>query len=88
VLFENSTTHDIGFSQINNNAVSAFHDLGTPGAGYSEVGVGDFNGDGTADVLFQNSGTGDTGFWQVNNNAVSAFRDLGTPGAGFHILAS
>jgi hypothetical protein len=52
------------------------------------VGVGDFNGDGVADVLLQSSGTGDTGFWQVNNNAVTAFRDLGTPGAGYHTLAS
>jgi hypothetical protein len=40
----------------------------TPPAGWSVVGVADFNRDGKPDYLLFNSGTRQTAIWYMNNN--------------------
>jgi hypothetical protein len=50
VFWRNNTTGHTGIWSINNGAPT-WIDLGGSGADHKVAGIGDFNGDGTADVL-------------------------------------
>jgi hypothetical protein len=82
----------LGFSKdfaISVDAVTPYNwagsgDLGAHGGGYQVVGLGDFDGDGTADVLWQNP-AGQLDEWRLQDGNWSASVDLGSHGAGWHV---
>ena len=74
--------------QISNGATVATDSLNmgyTTTSGWSVIGTGDFNGDGTTDILFENSNSGLVADWEVNNNTSGAFNPIAgvAPGSGW-----
>jgi hypothetical protein len=55
---------------MNNNALINGVFGPTLPAGWSVVGVADFNGDGKPDLLLSNASTQKTAIWYMNNNAL------------------
>ncbi len=43
-------------------------------------GVGDFNGDGNADILWRNALTGEVYIWQMNGTTIASVGSPGTVG--------
>jgi ELWxxDGT repeat protein len=41
-----------------------------PGPSWTEIGTGDFNKDGHADILWQNASTGQASIWEMNGNSL------------------
>jgi hypothetical protein len=59
-----------------------------PGASWKAIGVGDFNGDGHADILFQNA-DGQPDIWLMNGTNVIGGGALAlNPGAGWHAIGT
>jgi uncharacterized repeat protein (TIGR03803 family) len=55
-----------------------------PGAGWAEIGAGDFNADGNSDILWQNASTGQAAIWEMNGATVTDASLVGpTTGAGW-----
>jgi len=66
----------LGIWLLNNGAVQSTAGLGTVGTSWRIVGLGDFNGDGKADLLWRAS-DGTAAIWLMNGTSV-----LGTSGIG------
>jgi hypothetical protein len=60
-------------------------DLGALGTDWSIVGIGDFNGDGTADILARQN-TGAIRDYNMTNGDVGGVRDFGALGSDWSIL--
>jgi hypothetical protein len=58
--------------------------LTTGAAGWTVVGTGDFNGDGTSDVLLQNGGT--VVDWIMKNGAFQSGNVITNGAAGFQVV--
>jgi hypothetical protein len=57
-------------------------------AGYSVVGTGDFNGDGTTALLLQNS-SGNLVDWTINNGTFAGGNEIGDPAsAGYSVVGT
>jgi hypothetical protein len=80
ILWRNNTTGDVSIWLMNGTSVASQGDLGivSPSSGWVIQGVGDFNGDGKADILWQNSTSGEIYIWLMNGTAISS---QGSPGA-------
>ncbi|MFI5115041.1 MAG: FG-GAP repeat domain-containing protein, partial [Terriglobales bacterium] len=48
-----------------------------PDSTWSIVEIGDFNGDGDADILWRQSNTGTLAEWQMNGSTISSSQVLG-----------
>ena len=90
MLFENKATGDIGYWTTNAQGQAAgFHDFGFADAGYSVIGVGDYDNSGHAEVLLENPATGDVGYWTTNaGGALTGFHDLGQVNTSYHLVPS
>lgn len=71
VAFRNTATGDWGYMSIvqaSGGPVQQWHAIGPSSTAYTAVGIGDFNGDGVADVAFRNNATGDWGYMALNTS--------------------
>jgi len=80
ILWQNSSTGQVYIWLMNGTAIASGGSPGTfnVNSGWNVVGVGDFDGDGKADILWQNGGTGDVYVWLMNGTNVTNDGDLGT----------
>jgi hypothetical protein len=81
LLFQN-TGGDYATWETNGASVVGGGNVGSPGAGWSEVGTGIFNTNDKSDVLFESSG-GSYALWDMNGSSVVSVSTFGTPGAGW-----
>ena len=87
VLWQNTTTGEVYIWLMNGISISNQGTPGTlsPSSGWSIAGIGDFNGDGMADVIWQNSNTGDVYIWLMNGTTITSQVDMGVIGSGWAI---
>jgi hypothetical protein len=80
ILWQNSSTGEVYIWLINGTSIANQGSPGTvsPSSGWVIAGVGDFNGDGKADILWQNSTSGEIYIWLMNGTAIAS---QGSPGA-------
>ncbi|BDA70158.1 hypothetical protein CAL7716_043240 [Calothrix sp. PCC 7716] len=80
ILWHNSTTGQNRIWQMGINGASEINILGvTPGNGLKIEYVGDFDGDGDADILWKDA-LGFITLWEMNN--ITPVRGIGLPGVG------
>ena len=88
VLWINSKTGQVDEWVMRDGNWSASVDLGaTHGStDWQVAGIGDFNGDGTADILWRNPTTGQVDAWQMQGGQWAASVDLGAnKGSGWSV---
>jgi hypothetical protein len=62
---------------INGTSVSNAGNVANVSSDWTVAGVGDFNGDGIADILWNDS-AGDEVIWFMNGIAVTSYRQVGS----------
>ncbi len=79
ILWQNSTSGEVYIWLMNGTTIT---NQGTPftvspSSGWVIQGVGDYNGDGKADILWRNSTSGDAYVWLMNGLSIANQGDLG-----------
>jgi hypothetical protein len=76
----------VSIGSLGNGGNSA--SLSSGASGYSVVGTGDYNGDGTTDILLQNAG-GSIIDWSLSNGAYSGYNSIGNANAsGYGVVGT
>jgi len=90
LLFLNDTTHELSAMLMNGSQSVAPAVVGVINAagGWQFTSVGDFNGDGKADLLFVNSTTNGIAEWQLNGTQIVAGPQVGVAPSGFHFAST
>lgn len=86
ILFRNATTGDMGFYDINNGTLGAWHSLGGSSTAYSVVAIGDYYGNGTDDILMRNNTNGDLGYFAMSNGVISGWHSIGGSSAAYSVV--
>lgn len=80
---DTATARNLLIGTIENSAITAFRTVGPIGKGTYVDGIGDFNGDGTADIGFHydpSSGSRATGYIAIANSAAQSVNIVGATG--------
>jgi hypothetical protein len=85
LVLENNSTGQRAIWFLKNGAVSSATYLPTVPPEWHIAGVGDFNGDGNADLVLENTKTGQRAIWFLKNGAVSSSTYLPTVDPQWHI---
>ena len=68
-----------------NGVLSSSYYLPTMPVAWHIAGVGDFNGDGSADLVWENTSTGQRAIWLLKNGVLSSSYYLPTVNTQWHI---
>jgi hypothetical protein len=74
--------------QVNGAQVTSSANIANPGSSWREVGTGDFNGDGKADILVQNSSNGQVWEYDMNGNQIASSSNVAIPGSAWHVVGT
>jgi hypothetical protein len=82
ILWRNTTTGDVAIWEMNGTTILNANaaGVGNVATNWSVVGVGDFNGDGKADILWQNNNNGNMAIYLMNGTTITSsatFANLG-----------
>jgi len=72
------TAGDIALWAVQNGQVTGSHGLGTVASNFVVQGIGDFNGDGNADILWRDTNSGTLSIWYTNGSQVTLSANVGT----------
>lgn len=91
LLFQNQATGQISVWFMNPGGMSFFSApvVASPAAGWSVVGISDFNGDGIPDYVFQNRLNGAVSVWYITGTQGATFSSapvIATAAAGWYVL--
>jgi len=91
ILWTNSTGGDVQTDiwELGSNGqwVASVQPGPHPG-GFSVIGVGDFNADGTSDILWQNTSTGVVDEWTISNGQWAGSTNLGAHPGNFSLVGT
>jgi hypothetical protein len=78
ILWRNTTTGDLAIWEMNGTTVlnANASGVGNVALNWTVVGVGDFNGDGKADILWRNT-NGNVAIWEMNGTTISSSTTFG-----------
>jgi hypothetical protein len=87
ILWRNSTTGQVYIWLMNGTTLTSSGNLGTTTitSDWSIAGVGDFNGDGKADIVWQNSTTGQIYIWLMNGTTIAGGGSVAYVSSGWNI---
>jgi hypothetical protein len=88
LVWENTSTGQRGIWLLKNGVFSSSLDLPTVPVQWHIVGVGDFKGDGNADLVWENTSTGQRAIWLLKNGVFSSSLDLPTVPVQWHIAGA
>ncbi len=73
ILWRNTSTGDLAIWEMNGTTILNANTagLGNVPLNWTVVGVGDFNGDGKADILWRNSNNGNVAIWLMNGTTLT-----------------
>jgi hypothetical protein len=83
VLWRNTTTGDVAIWEMNGTTILNPNaaGVGNVATNWSVVGVGDFNGDGYADILWKNNNNGNLAIYLMNGATITSSATFANPGA-------